>query len=44
MSTIKEYVKQFFGQMLDIHDVLEKDKAFYFFKDLKIGVKTKLYE
>ncbi|KAA0057353.1 uncharacterized protein E5676_scaffold216G00080 [Cucumis melo var. makuwa] len=39
-----EYVKQFAGLMLDIRDMSEKDKVFYFFEGLKPWAKTKLYE
>ena len=34
-STIQEYVKKFLALMLDIQDILKKDKMFFFLKDLK---------
>ena len=43
IRTIIEYVKQFSSIMLDIQDMSEKDKVFYF-EELKPWVKTKLYE
>ncbi|KAA0033152.1 uncharacterized protein E5676_scaffold1032G00100 [Cucumis melo var. makuwa] len=43
-DSIREYVKQFTGLMLDIHDISEKDKVFCFVKGLKPWAKTKLYE
>ncbi|TYK22097.1 reverse transcriptase [Cucumis melo var. makuwa] len=42
--SIREYVKQFAGLMLDIRDMSEKDKVFCFVKGLKPWAKTKLYE
>ncbi|KAA0066321.1 uncharacterized protein E6C27_scaffold21G003810 [Cucumis melo var. makuwa] len=41
---IREYVKQFAGLMLDIRDMSEKDKVFYFFEGLKPWARAKLYE
>ncbi|TYK21292.1 uncharacterized protein E5676_scaffold1775G00070 [Cucumis melo var. makuwa] len=41
---IREYVKQFTGLMLDIRDMSEKDKVFYFVKGLKPCARAKLYE
>ncbi|TYK03044.1 uncharacterized protein E5676_scaffold46G001390 [Cucumis melo var. makuwa] len=41
---IREYVKQFAGLMLDIRDMSEKDKVFYFVEGLKPWAKAKLYE
>ncbi|TYK15436.1 uncharacterized protein E5676_scaffold571G00880 [Cucumis melo var. makuwa] len=41
---IREYVKQFAGLMLDIRDMLEKDKVFCFVEGLKPWAKAKLYE
>ncbi|TYJ96946.1 uncharacterized protein E5676_scaffold220G00560 [Cucumis melo var. makuwa] len=43
-DSILEYVKEFAGLMLDICDMFEKDKVFYFVKGLKSWAKTKLYE
>ncbi|KAA0055009.1 uncharacterized protein E6C27_scaffold43052G001620 [Cucumis melo var. makuwa] len=43
-DTIREYVKQFIGLMLDIRDMSEKNKVFYFVEGLKPWAKTKLYE
>ncbi|KAA0065559.1 uncharacterized protein E5676_scaffold1212G00220 [Cucumis melo var. makuwa] len=43
-DSIREYVKQFAGFMLDIHDMSEKDKGFCFVEGLKPWAKTKLYE
>ncbi|KAA0040334.1 uncharacterized protein E5676_scaffold142G004340 [Cucumis melo var. makuwa] len=43
-GSIREYVKQFAGLMLDIRDMSEKDKVFCFFEGLKSWAKTKLYE
>ncbi|KAA0060455.1 uncharacterized protein E6C27_scaffold22G002820 [Cucumis melo var. makuwa] len=43
-DNIQEYVKQFEGLMLDIRDMLEKDKVFYFAEGLKPWANTKLYE
>ncbi|KAA0057274.1 uncharacterized protein E6C27_scaffold280G001120 [Cucumis melo var. makuwa] len=40
----REYVKQFAGLMLDIRNMLEKDKVFCFVEGLKSWAKTKLYE
>ncbi|KAA0063441.1 uncharacterized protein E5676_scaffold110G00600 [Cucumis melo var. makuwa] len=44
MGTIREYVKQFAGLMLDNRDMSEKDKLFCFVEGLKPCAKTKLYE
>ncbi|KAA0057412.1 uncharacterized protein E6C27_scaffold280G002880 [Cucumis melo var. makuwa] len=41
---IREYVKQFAGLMLDIRDMSEKDKVFYFVEGLKSWARAKLYE
>ncbi|TYK21000.1 uncharacterized protein E5676_scaffold328G00270 [Cucumis melo var. makuwa] len=41
---IWEYVKQFAGLMLDIRDMSEKDKVFYFVEGLKPWARAKLYE
>ncbi|KAA0059143.1 uncharacterized protein E6C27_scaffold430G00550 [Cucumis melo var. makuwa] len=41
---IREYVKQFAGLMLDIRDMSEKDKVFYFVEGLKPWARAKLYE
>ncbi|KAA0046982.1 uncharacterized protein E6C27_scaffold230G001680 [Cucumis melo var. makuwa] len=41
---IREYVKQFAGLMLDIRDMSEKDKVFYFVEGLKLWARAKLYE
>jgi len=41
---IREYVKQFAGLMLDIQDMSEKDKVFYFVEGLKPWARAKLYE
>ena len=43
-DNIWDYMKQFVGLMLDICDMLEKDKVFCFVKGLKSWTKTKLYE
>ncbi|KAA0045082.1 uncharacterized protein E5676_scaffold78209G00350 [Cucumis melo var. makuwa] len=43
-GSIREYVKQFAGLMLDIRDMSEKDKVFCFVEGLKSWAKTKLYE
>ncbi|KAA0031687.1 uncharacterized protein E5676_scaffold409G00190 [Cucumis melo var. makuwa] len=43
-SEIQEYVKQFAGLMLDIHDMSEKDKVFCFVEGLKPWARAKLYE
>ncbi|KAA0053506.1 uncharacterized protein E6C27_scaffold190G00630 [Cucumis melo var. makuwa] len=43
-GSIREYVKQFTGLMLDIRDMSEKDKVFCFVEGLKPWAKTKLYE
>ncbi|KAA0053838.1 uncharacterized protein E6C27_scaffold135G002280 [Cucumis melo var. makuwa] len=43
-GTIREYVKQFAGLMLDICDMSEKDKVFCFVEGLKPWTKAKLYE
>ncbi|KAA0038933.1 uncharacterized protein E5676_scaffold227G00720 [Cucumis melo var. makuwa] len=43
-GNIREYVKQFARLMLDIRDMLEKDKVFCFVEGLKPWAKTKLYE
>ncbi|KAA0064070.1 uncharacterized protein E5676_scaffold111G001630 [Cucumis melo var. makuwa] len=43
-SSIREYVKQFAGLMLDIRNMSEKDKVFCFVEGLKPWAKTKLYE
>jgi len=43
-GTIREYVKQFAGLMLDIRDMSEKDKVFCFVEGLKPWAKSKLYE
>ena len=39
-GTIREYVKQFAGLMLDISDVIEKDKIFSFVEGLKLWART----
>ncbi|TYK13637.1 uncharacterized protein E5676_scaffold299G001440 [Cucumis melo var. makuwa] len=44
MRIVRDYVKQFFGIMLDIRDMLEKDKVFCFVEGLKLWSRTKLYE
>ncbi|KAA0041962.1 reverse transcriptase [Cucumis melo var. makuwa] len=44
IGSIREYVKQFAGLMLDIRDMSEKDKVFCFVEGLKPWAKTKLYE
>ncbi|KAA0034110.1 uncharacterized protein E6C27_scaffold65G001000 [Cucumis melo var. makuwa] len=41
---IREYVKQFAGLMLDIRNMSEKDKVFYFVEGLKPWARAKLYE
>ncbi|KAA0032574.1 uncharacterized protein E5676_scaffold284G00510 [Cucumis melo var. makuwa] len=41
---IQEYVKQFAGLMLDIRDMLEKEKVFCFVEGLKPWTRAKLYE
>ena len=43
-GSIREYVKQFAGLMLDISDMTEKDKIFSFVEGLKPWARTKLYE
>ena len=43
-NIIREYVIHFAVLMLDIHDMSEKDKVFYFVEGLKSWPKTKLYE
>lgn len=43
-GNIREYVKQFAGLMLDIHDMSEIDNVFCFVEGLKPWAKTKLYE
>ncbi|TYK27683.1 uncharacterized protein E5676_scaffold225G00120 [Cucumis melo var. makuwa] len=43
-GSIREYMKQFAGLMLDIRDMSEKDKVFCFVEGLKPWAKTKLYE
>ena len=43
-GTIREYVKQFAGLMLDISDMTEKDKIFSFVEGLKSWARTELYE
>ncbi|KAA0066681.1 uncharacterized protein E5676_scaffold384G00030 [Cucumis melo var. makuwa] len=43
-GSIRDYVKQFAGLMLDIRDLSEKDKVFCFVEGLKPWAKTKLYE
>ena len=42
--TIREYVKEFAGLMLDVSDMTEKDKIFSFVEGLKLWVRIKLYE
>ena len=42
-GTIREYVKQFTGLMLDISDMTENDKIFSFVEGLKLWARTKLY-
>ncbi|KAA0055941.1 uncharacterized protein E6C27_scaffold319G00670 [Cucumis melo var. makuwa] len=44
IGEIREYVKQFVGLMLDIRDMSEKDKVFYFVEGLKPWARAKLYE
>ncbi|KAJ7958669.1 Retrotransposon protein, putative, Ty3-gypsy subclass [Quillaja saponaria] len=41
-GTIREYVKRFAGLMLDIRDMSEKDKMFYFLEGLKPWAKAEL--
>ncbi|KAJ7947138.1 Retrotransposon protein, putative, Ty3-gypsy subclass [Quillaja saponaria] len=41
-GTIREYVKRFAGLMLDIRDMSEKDKMFYFLEGLKPWARTEL--
>ena len=41
---IREYVKQFTGLMLDISDMVKKEKIFNFVERLKSWARTKLYE
>ncbi|KAJ7968029.1 Retrotransposon protein, putative, Ty3-gypsy subclass [Quillaja saponaria] len=41
-GTIREYVKKFAGLMLDIRDMSEKDKMFYFLEGLKPWVRAEL--
>ena len=43
-GTIREYVKQFTGLMLDISDMTENDKIFSFVEGLKLWARTKLHE
>ncbi|XP_031745591.1 uncharacterized protein LOC116406038 isoform X1 [Cucumis sativus] len=43
-GTIRKYVKQFAGLMLDISDMTEKDKIFSFVEGLKSWARTELYE
>ena len=43
-GTIREYVKQFAGLMLDISDMTKNDKIFNFVEGLKSWARTKLYE
>ncbi|KAA0053474.1 uncharacterized protein E6C27_scaffold190G00220 [Cucumis melo var. makuwa] len=43
-GSIREYVKQFAGLMLDIRDMSKKDKVFCFVEGLKPWTKTKLYK
>ena len=41
-GTVREYVKQFSALMLDIRDMSEKDKLFYFMEGLKPWARTEL--
>ena len=41
-STVREYVKKFPSLMLDIKDMSEEDKLFYFLEGLKPWARTKL--
>ncbi|KAJ7970183.1 Retrotransposon protein, putative, Ty3-gypsy subclass [Quillaja saponaria] len=41
-GTIREYVKRFAGLMLDIRDMTEKDKMFYFLEGLKPWARAEL--
>ncbi|KAJ7949948.1 Retrotransposon protein, putative, Ty3-gypsy subclass [Quillaja saponaria] len=41
-GTIREYVKRFAGLMLDIRDMSEKDKMFYFLEGLKPWARAEL--
>ena len=43
-GTIREYVREFAGLMLDVSDMTEKDKIFSFVEGLKPWARTKLYE
>ena len=43
-DTIRDYVKQFVGLMLDICDMSKIDKIFGFVEGLKLWAKSKLYE
>ena len=43
-GNIRDYVKQIAGVMLDIRDMIEKDKIFSFVEGLKPWARTKLYE
>ena len=44
MGTIREYVKKFSGLMLNIKDMSEKDKLFYFLERLKPWARTELHK
>ena len=41
-GTVREYVKKFSGLMLDIKDMSEEDKLFYFLEGLKPWARTNL--
>ena len=41
-GTVREYVKKFSGLMLDIKDMSEEDKLFYFIEGLKPWARTEL--
>ena len=41
-GTVREFVRGFSTLMLDIRDMSEKDKMFYFFKGLKPWARTEL--
>ena len=42
MGTVHEYVKKFLRLMLDIKDLSEEDKLFYFLERLKPWARTEL--
>ena len=43
-GSIRDYVKQFSGLMLDIRDMFEINKVFSFIEGLKLWTEIKLYE